>query len=140
MPSKQSIRVQLPADALFTENIHFCSFSFRLVIYSSIYHDPIDEKRCHSHFHDNVKLLLNGILTYYWNQSLYLRNRNLQLQKVFNSVGGVTVSMVAFQAVDPGSTPGRRTFCRNILRFTYLYFHFNVYATRCKAHLNVLPF
>lgn len=29
------------------------------------------------------------------------------------SVGGVTVSMVAFQAVDPGSTPGRRThtFC-----------------------------
>ena len=26
------------------------------------------------------------------------------------SVGGVTVSMVAFQAVDPGSTPGRRTF------------------------------
>ena len=24
------------------------------------------------------------------------------------SVGGVTVSMVAFQAVDPGSTPGRR--------------------------------
>ena len=25
-------------------------------------------------------------------------------------VGGVTVSMVAFQAVDPGSTPGRRTF------------------------------
>ncbi len=25
------------------------------------------------------------------------------------SVGGVTVSMVAFQAVDPGSTPGRRT-------------------------------
>ena len=27
---------------------------------------------------------------------------------VFNSVGGVTVSMVAFQAVDPGSTPGRR--------------------------------
>ena len=26
-----------------------------------------------------------------------------------SSVGGVTVSMVAFQAVDPGSTPGRRT-------------------------------
>ena len=25
------------------------------------------------------------------------------------SVGGVAVSMVAFQAVDPGSTPGRRT-------------------------------
>ena len=29
-----------------------------------------------------------------------------------HGVGGVTVSMVAFQAVDPGSTPGRRiTFC-----------------------------
>ena len=33
------------------------------------------------------------------------------LLKLFkcSSVGGVTVSMVAFQAVDPGSTPGRRT-------------------------------
>ena len=29
-------------------------------------------------------------------------------------VGGVTVSMVAFQAVDPGSTPGRRTFRSDI--------------------------
>ena len=27
---------------------------------------------------------------------------------MFTGVGGVTVSMVAFQAVDPGSTPGRR--------------------------------
>ena len=26
------------------------------------------------------------------------------------SVGGVMVSIVAFQAVDPGSTPGHRTF------------------------------
>ena len=30
------------------------------------------------------------------------------------SVGGVTVSMVAFQAVDPGSTPGRRIILKNI--------------------------
>ena len=30
------------------------------------------------------------------------------------SVGGVTVSIVAFQAVDPGSTPGQR---RNFLSF-----------------------
>ena len=29
---------------------------------------------------------------------------------MYSSVGGVTVSMVAFQAVDPGSTPGRRTY------------------------------
>lgn len=28
---------------------------------------------------------------------------------LYVGVGGVTVSMVAFQAVDPGSTPGRRT-------------------------------
>ena len=36
---------------------------------------------------------------------------NHQLIKLIQcvSVGGVTVSMVAFQAVDPGSTPGRRT-------------------------------
>lgn len=27
-----------------------------------------------------------------------------------DSVGGVKVSMVAFQAVDPGSIPGRRIF------------------------------
>ena len=30
-------------------------------------------------------------------------------------VGGVTVSMVAFQAVDPGSIPGRRIFINNCL-------------------------
>ena len=30
------------------------------------------------------------------------------------SVGGVTVSMVAFQAVDPGSTPGRRIVFLNV--------------------------
>ena len=27
------------------------------------------------------------------------------------SAGGVKVSIVAFQAIDPGSIPGRRTFC-----------------------------
>ena len=31
-----------------------------------------------------------------------------------SSVGGVTVSMVAFQAVDPGSIPGRRNFAELI--------------------------
>ena len=38
---------------------------------------------------------------------LYLYN--LFVPSLASSVGGVTVSMVAFQAVDPGSTPGRRT-------------------------------
>ena len=30
------------------------------------------------------------------------------LSDSFACVGGVTASMVAFQAIDPGSTPGRR--------------------------------
>ena len=33
-------------------------------------------------------------------------------------VGGVTVSMVAFQAVDPGSTPGRRS--ENFLKIKFI--------------------
>ena len=33
--------------------------------------------------------------------------------RIGKSVGGVMVSMVAFQAVDPGSIPGRRTFFGN---------------------------
>ena len=33
----------------------------------------------------------------------------LHMSLLVCSVSGVTVSMVAFQAVDPGSTPGRRT-------------------------------
>ena len=40
------------------------------------------------------------------------------------SVGGVMVSIVAFQAVDPGSTPGQRTFHNNFFHFlncTYMY-------------------
>ena len=31
------------------------------------------------------------------------------------SVGGVKVSIVAFQAIDPGSIPGRRTWCFYLL-------------------------
>ena len=32
----------------------------------------------------------------------------LSIWSISEGVGGVTVSMVAFQAVDPGSIPGRR--------------------------------
>ena len=39
------------------------------------------------------------------------------------SVGGVMVSIVAFQAVDPGSTPGQRTF------LTYMYFPWSYFFT-----------
>ena len=35
------------------------------------------------------------------------------------SVGGVKVSMVAFQAVDPGSIPGRRTSFLFFLSFSF---------------------
>ena len=34
------------------------------------------------------------------------------------SVGGIMVSIAAFQAVDPGSIPGRRTFCFALLPIT----------------------
>ena len=60
-------------------------------------------------------------------QVKHRRNKNLMICCNINSVGGVTVSMVAFQAVDPGSTPGRRTFYRKMLRF--FRFHSNVYFT-----------
>ena len=44
-----------------------------------------------------------------WGKSTAKRAEHRTLY-VYGGVGGVTVSMVAFQAVDPGSTPGRRTY------------------------------
>ena len=45
-----------------------------------------------------------------------------------SSVGGVKVSMVAFQAVDPGSIPGRRTSFIFFIFFNYyLLFFFIVF-------------
>ena len=46
-------------------------------------------------------------------RSMFLIHDNLS-----SSVGGVKVSMVAFQAVDPGSIPGRRIF----IFFIYFFF------------------
>ena len=34
-----------------------------------------------------------------------------------SSVGGVMVSIVAFQAIDPGSTPGQRSFFKPLFNF-----------------------
>ena len=54
------------------------------------------------------------------------------------SVGGVTVSMVAFQAVDPGSTPGRRThFTANHL-FIFIFLIWVVFLSQIHTwfHLN----
>ena len=42
------------------------------------------------------------------NVTLFCEEMTRTLINFSYSVGGVTVSMVAFQAVDPGSTPGRR--------------------------------
>ena len=38
------------------------------------------------------------------------RDTTLAIAALDNSVGGVKVSIVAFQAIDPGSIPGWRTF------------------------------
>ena len=38
------------------------------------------------------------------------------------SVGGVTVSIVAFQAIDPGSTPGQRSFFSLLIHFCYIFY------------------
>ena len=40
----------------------------------------------------------------------WIEEEILIFYRIDKSVGGVMVSMVAFQAVDPGSIPGRRTF------------------------------
>ena len=46
-------------------------------------------------------------------------------------VGGVTVSMVAFQAVDPGSTPGRRTEMFLFILFS-IYWDKNIFCLDLK--------
>ena len=45
--------------------------------------------------------------TVFYKQVLYLGSQNSS--NGYKSVGGVTVSIVAFQAIDPGSTPGQRS-------------------------------
>ena len=47
--------------------------------------------------------------------------------KCIVSVAGVTVSIVAFQAVDPGSIPGRRNF-----------FNFDRYLVGCLSYFSAL--
>ena len=51
-------------------------------------------------------------------------------------VGGVTVSIVAFQAVDPGSTPGQRTFF--FLHCQIVFFIFRSLERRRKESLSFL--
>ena len=51
-------------------------------------------------------------MTYYvWKEKLASGHKRQLCSHLYTSVGGVKVSMVAFQAVDPGSIPGRRIFC-----------------------------
>ena len=44
------------------------------------------------------------------NSTFYLIVVNKFIQVILVSVGGIMVSIAAFQAVDPGSIPGRRNF------------------------------
>ena len=46
--------------------------------------------------------------------TIFCEETTRTLNDLSHSVGGVTVSMVAFQAVDPGSTPGRRIVFLNV--------------------------
>ena len=52
------------------------------------------------------------------NSTFYLIVVNKFIQVILVSVGGIMVSIAAFQAVDPGSIPGRRSFFLNI-RFAF---------------------
>ena len=45
---------------------------------------------------------------------------SFQTTSFLTSVGGVKVSIVAFQAIDPGSIPGWRTFIFSSFRNTFL--------------------
>ena len=56
------------------------------------------------------------------------------------SVGGVTVSMVAFQAVDPGSTPGRRniSFFSNKQNVIFFVFNFLIFFKLLIKMFNAL--
>lgn len=54
----------------------------------------------------NHLLELQGVLFLLLSAHMVWQFLSLFLE--LHGVGGVTVSMVAFQAVDPGSTPGRR--------------------------------
>ena len=45
-------------------------------------------------------------------------------------VGGIMVSIAAFQAVDPGSIPGRRMFCQNP--------HFDIRGLRKKYFVHAV--
>ena len=59
------------------------------------------------------------------NSTFYLIVVNKFIQVILVSVGGIMVSIAAFQAVDPGSIPGRRSFFSLNIRFA-------VHKTRTK--------
>ena len=53
------------------------------------------------------------------------------------SVGGIVVSIAAFQAVDPGSIPGQRTFFFTVFDYNALSFYFLFYFLLLKAVLKI---
>ncbi len=53
-----------------------------------------------------IPYMFSGKITF-----LSVLNWFLEMESILSSVGGIVVSIAAFQAVDPGSIPGRRSFC-----------------------------
>ena len=64
------------------------------------------------------------------NSTFYLIVVNKFIQVILVSVGGIMVSIAAFQAVDPGSIPGRRMFCQN--------HHFHIRGLRKKYFVHAV--
>ena len=67
------------------------------------------------------------IFSYFHNMNL--RFELLHFQRKQQGDGGVMVSIVAFQAVDPGSIPGHRTLFFRLLSRYFHSFSFHVYET-----------
>ncbi len=68
------------------------------------------------------------------------KNQLYLLELCVTRVGGVTVSMVAFQAADPGSTPGQRTlfFIFLLYSFIFLYIKKKVKSIVLEVHYSNL--
>ena len=65
-----------------------------------------------------------GLLANHWRRFVAIQQYIYLLFYVDNheSVGGIMVSIAAFQAVDPGSIPGRRSFLFMPILFNFIVF------------------
>ena len=67
-------------------------------------------KRCHKHSLTHETQVCHRFDNNFLDSHVMNQSRLSHISVHSTSVGGVMVSMVAFQAVDPGSIPGRRSF------------------------------